>query len=790
MAAELGELKSQLEDAKAERTAAKERLTDAKSTLRRTQLEYQGRIQAAENRLEGAQKKPRQIRKDIKDLEVLRRALHKKQRRNETKRTKLDARIEKRRKDEGETKARIQEYKARLERSNQEGWRQLMLHPLLTVKIAYLERRSARTQQTVERLGKRTGQLDDSHRRMEDGQKDVENRLENKEREEQAAIEDVEKKHKEQDALTAERRQAEAQATNRIRNDSKSLADKRRGVETAARKVNREALRTPWKRATNRIVGLGKWLGFTGVAACVYVYAISLGAVYRSSYFGLNGINILHYVDPTDFLAPGYALAMIFTGVFAGIIVLVVLVMIPFCCLIKFLLTLKLPWYTEYVAAILPNVTKLISGGAVLGIFFVPPLFLGLGGAAVFGCYQAKLFPVSEDIVSIVAAPPLSQSREYLRIGSTSKYMFLKTREPAAAELASTERTWPDMICDQCSMLYKETLKLTSRIIPYRSSEAQRMAPEAEDGESGGDILIVPLSQITCIHETKGNIGGPCRSPGIVHETSTEHQHPGYVTTDQIREIDIRTKLLEGRISTVEKTVWRGSDTVGKGLEDISQAVGKIVDPERAQTVFEKDVVEKLGSIAGKLGQSNDGPRKDDDSETQSPEKCGEDPCATETLVDQHITEDMNCPPGQFDKSIFFSFVHDEGRVMEESSEQTPTSRKEWEEEIRKFVGDWNNKTKRRVYGFASLDGRSALNDDLSRQRAETVREMMCDVSETSGGIEGCQEKVEIRYLGENHLVTAGPKSRSAVIAVCVPALKQNPEKETTPAGEPGSSTG
>ena len=166
-------------------------------------------------------------------------------------------------------------------------------------------------------------------------------------------------------------------------------------------------------------------------------------------------------------------------------------------------------------------------------------------------------------------------------------------------------------------------------------------------------------------------------------------------------------------------------------------------------------------------------------------------PPPAEDPVDQHIAKDMGCCPGKLDKSIFFSFVHDRGEVVDESPKQKPELEKVWKERIGEFVAKWNGKAaKWRVYGFASLDGLSADNDKLSLERAETVRDMLCTASKTWSSREKCQEEVEIRYLGENHLVTAGPKSQSAVIAVCERMPEQNPEKATTPAGKAGSPSG
>lgn len=169
------------------------------------------------------------------------------------------------------------------------------------------------------------------------------------------------------------------------------------------------------------------------------------------------------------------------------------------------------------------------------------------------------------------------------------------------------------------------------------------------------------------------------------------------------------------------------------------------------------------------------------------------EPTSFEESIEQYIAKDMGCPPEapNIERSDFVPFVPFKGNVIDESPEQKSKSREEWEKEIREFVADRNGKAKKwMVYGLASRDGGSDHNNKLSRQRAETVKEMMCpSASGSPGKAKPCPQNVEVRSLGENHRVT-GPNSRSAVIALCVSALGQNPEKATTPAGKVGSPSG
>ncbi len=592
--------------------------------------EYPEKIATAKDTLWHARETLREKRKERKHLARRGRTLHRRRHRNEAARAKLDARIEKKQHAKPKIKARIKEDRAWLRRVTREGWGQSILRRLLKVKIKCLLRCLVRTRQTTKRLKEETGHLNGLAVAYEDKLKDVKNELEDREQQEQAANEDLDKKRRELDTLTDARKKEEEQAENHIRTARENVREKRRAVWMVASRVNSEALKFPWKRVADNIRRFGRWAGFTGMAGCFYAYAVSLGAIYQYFYFDSIGINIFSYAESIDFLAPGYGLAAFFI-LTTGLVTLIPLV---FYHLVKLILILPLPLYAEILAAVLPHFTKWVPKTSLFVLYCAVWLLVWLLGAARLG----YTWPPSQDVVWIVTDAPFQNEEKYVRVGSTSKYLFLK-----------------------------------------KFDESKEAGGEPTSNSDTG-ILIVPLSQITCISETTGNGEGLCRPAAV-----------------------------------------------------------------------------------------------------KSPPPA-EDPVA------QHIANDMGCCPGKLDKSIFFSFVHDKGDVMKESQEQIPTSEKVWKEKIWEFVARWNGKAaKWRVYGLASLDGDSAENDDLSRQRAETLRTMLCTASKTWSSIKECQEEVEIRYLGENHLVTAGPKSQSAVIAVCERVPEQNPEKTATPARKAGS---
>ena len=445
----------------------------------------------------------------------------------------------------------------------------------------------------------------------------------------------------------------------------------------AASDVNSEALKFPWKQIADNIVEFGRQAGFAGVAGCFYASAVSLGAIFQFFYFHLNGVNIFSYAESVDFLAPGYALVAFFilTAVSGSLIPLALY------HFVKWIATR--PLCAERVVGILRFFAKLIPKIWLFVLCCAVWLLFSLLLVAAGVRYIRSLSP---DIVSIMTDPPIGtdspfqHQQKYVRVGSTSKYLFLKQfdEKKGQADGQTSSRKNPRL---QAIMARLGTiLDLPQTTQAEDSDSVEPPKPETVDSKSDAGILVVPLSQITCISETTGNGEGLCRPAAV-----------------------------------------------------------------------------------------------------KSPPPA-EDP------VDQHIADDMGCCPGKLDKSIFFSFVHDRGEVVDESPKQKPELEKMWKERIGEFVAKWNGKaTKWRVYGFASLDGLSADNDKLSLERAETVRDMLCTASKTWSSIEKCQEEVEIRYLGENHLVTAGPKSQSAVVAVCERVPEQNPEKTTTPARKAGA---
>lgn len=670
-------LQKHLQEAKAQQRIAKDHLSKAKQNLVEVLREYPEKIATAKDTLWHARETLREKRKERKDLARRRRTLHRKRRRTKLRGAKLDARIEKKQHAKPKIKARIKEDTARVRRVTREDWGQSILRRLLKVKIGCLLRRLARTRQTTKRLKEETGHLNGLAVAYEDKLKDGKNDLEVSEQQEQGAIKDVAEKRKELDALTEARKKEEEQAENHIRMARENVREKRRAVWGAASRVNRKVSQFLRKRVadkTVKIVKFGRWAGSAGVAGCFYAYAVSLGAIYRYFSFRSNGVNIFSYAEPIDFLAPGYSLAVLFV-LMTGLVFLIPLVLYH---LVKLIVILPLPLSAEILAAGLPRFAEWVPKTSLFVLSCIIWLLCSLLGAVGLG----YIWPSSQDVVSIMTDPPIGtdspfqHQQKYVRVGSTSKYLFLKKYPLPQEQEAGGGQSCFETIMASLLAFYSED-----------SDGAESLKPNTADGKSDAGILVVPLSQITCISETTGNGEGLCRPAAV------------------------------------------------------------------------------------------------------------KSPLTVEDLVTQHIVGDMRCRAGtKLVTSDFVPFVYNKGDEIAECAGTQPRSKEKWKQKIQEFVHPKNDKarkaTKWRVYGLASLDGDSAENDDLSRQRAETVRDMLCTASKTWSSIKECQEKVEIRYLGENHLVTAGPKSRSAVIAVCERVPEQSPEKTTTPAGEPVLSSG
>ena len=670
----LDDFKERLADAKNQRKIAEGGLSKAKRDLVEVRRGYPEKIATAKNTLWHARETRREKRKERKRLDRRRRTLHRQRRWNEAAQTKFDAWIEKMQDAVTKIEARIKDEEERRKRLNREGQGAINTAPPTENQDRLLKWHLSWTRWTAERLGKGTRWLGKSRKRIENEQKDVGNLPEDKEREEQAAIKDVEKKRKELDTLKDVRKKEERQGEDHIRKARKNVREKRRAVRMAASDVNSEALKFPWKRIADNIVEFGRQAGFAGVAGCFYASAVSLGAIFQFFYFHLNGVNIFSYAESVDFLAPGYALVAFFilTAVSGS---LIPLAFYPF---VKWIAIR--PLYAERVVGILRFFAKRIPKTLPFVLYCTVCLLFSPPVAAVV---RYNIWPPSQDVVWIVTDAPFQHEEKYIRVGSTSKYLFLKKftekEEPADGQTSSGKNTWFQVIKTWPGIAWA-WLQTINTWPGTAWAGLQKNLRAGDEGEPD-PILIVPLSQITCISETTGNGEGLCRPAAV-----------------------------------------------------------------------------------------------------KSPPPA-EDP------VDQHIVGDMRCRAGtELVTSDFVPFVYNKGDEIAECAGTQPRSKEEWEEEIRRFVRDKNNKERKwRVYGLASLDGDSAENDDLSRQRAETVRDMLCTVSKTWSSIKECQEKVEIRYLGENNLVTAGPKSRSAVIAVCERVPEQNPGKTTTPARKVGA---
>lgn len=146
------------------------------------------------------------------------------------------------------------------------------------------------------------------------------------------------------------------------------------------------------------------------------------------------------------------------------------------------------------------------------------------------------------------------------------------------------------------------------------------------------------------------------------------------------------------------------------------------------------------------------------------------------------VAEGMQCNEDQEPPMEILQFSHSESHLPSNNSEDT----------IGAFVDRWKDDrlTPWTVFGFASPDGSSAANCQLSIKRAESVGARICshlgskpgsmdkdkdgkeNICSHSGYSEerlDCPDQdIEIRYAGEFHSADRIANSRSAVITVCV----------------------
>ena len=132
--------------------------------------------------------------------------------------------------------------------------------------------------------------------------------------------------------------------------------------------------------------------------------------------------------------------------------------------------------------------------------------------------------------------------------------------------------------------------------------------------------------------------------------------------------------------------------------------------------------------------------------------------------MSQHITEKMECSKEdrQVRISKFIRFNRDKAEIGTDPTHERKI------ENIENFVGKWAGKdgsVRWTVFGFASPDGEQQKNKNLSKERANAVKDQMCLHSAIDCERPGA---TKLECGGENHPINGVANSRSAVIAVCV----------------------
>lgn len=138
----------------------------------------------------------------------------------------------------------------------------------------------------------------------------------------------------------------------------------------------------------------------------------------------------------------------------------------------------------------------------------------------------------------------------------------------------------------------------------------------------------------------------------------------------------------------------------------------------------------------------------------------------TEHGVRQHIAQQMSCDKDQrLEVSEFIRFGRNKATL--DSTE---------EQKVSTFVQDVRKREERPdwwVFGFASPDGESGVNKELSEDRAKVAAEALCAALDAAALEAGEQKReckdrnVIVRHLDENHPINGIANSRSARVAVC-----------------------
>ncbi len=144
----------------------------------------------------------------------------------------------------------------------------------------------------------------------------------------------------------------------------------------------------------------------------------------------------------------------------------------------------------------------------------------------------------------------------------------------------------------------------------------------------------------------------------------------------------------------------------------------------------------------------------------------------TEELLRTRIAEEMDCGEDQLVVSKFVRFGQNAATLdsdrKERAREKVAAFVKAWKKQGGDTLPEWT------LFGFASADGEREGNDGLARQRATTVKNLLCNILNCDAN----GMTITVEGLGEDHPINGVANSRSARIAGCVDGAAGQPSHQ------------
>ena len=408
-------LKTNLEDAQAERTEAQDALQKSRRNLKRVQGDNQRRRDEAEGNLRTAETGLEDIQQQRKDLESEESRIVEEQKKNDDDLSRLNRQIRDNSREIDGIRAQVQIDTAERDRLLEAGEERQSDLATAEKNLRNSEDRLTKATRDLNNLKTQKRAADDEHERLETRKGSVGRQLSEKRSEERRADEEVSDARQNLRTVEDKGKEREEAGRERIDETRKNLDEKERAVAEIVEKINSQVTDIPkqFREKTSRLSNVQQFFGGTGIG---YPYILMLGAIYEFVFYCLHGIDIFDYSTISDFLLVipfAYGMvAAIFTAVF-------------YTTVTRFLF-FTTPERAETVANILSRFTQ--SGELTkhsIALLIVAPLFgSALGG---FGSYMRDILTWNvKNEISIVTEPPLGQTNRFVLIGSNSQYIFLK----------------------------------------------------------------------------------------------------------------------------------------------------------------------------------------------------------------------------------------------------------------------------------------------------------------------------------------------------------------------------